>query len=376
MDERTTKNEKKDRNIWLKLVFSINLFMALLLLCCQTAMRISPEKLWILQPLSNTFPVLLLINLLFVMFWTSRKSRLAFLSAAVILIGHDKCSQLYRPGLFKVEVMQPKNAFKVLSYNVRLFDLYNWTGNLETRASIFKFFKQEQPDILCIQEYFHDDKGNFQNNDTIKKLINANFGTIKYSITLRKTSHWGLATFSKFPILNEGTVFYEAGKSNFCIYSDLDINNKTVRVYNAHFQSNHFKQEEYEFLEYPDSLESNNNKLKNTKNILRRIKKAAIKRSQQVDELKLHMAACPYPIILCGDFNDTPFSYTYQTLKNDLDDSFIEKGEGFGSTYIKLPINFRIDYILHSPNIQTHSFRVKNGKLSDHYPIQSWLSIP
>ncbi len=376
MNDNAPQEGKIKKSRWTRFLFGINLLFAFMLLGSQAATVISPAKFWLFQPFANFFPLLLIVNLFFVMIWSSKKSRLAFLSAAVILIGNDKCSQLYRPGLFKVEVMQPKDAFKVMSYNVRLFDLYNWSGNLETRAGILNFFKQEQPDILCLQEYFHDDESSFQNNDTIKEIINAGYSTIKYGITLRKTSHWGLATFSRFPIKNEGTVFYEKGKTNFCIYSDLLIKEKMVRVYNVHFQSNHFKQDDYEFLEIPDSLESNKNKLRSTFNILKRLKTAAIKRSQQADELRLHIAACPYPVILCGDFNDPSFSYTYQTVKGDLLDAFVEKGEGFGSTYFNLPVNFRIDYILHSASIQTHSFRVKTGKLSDHYPILSWLSLP
>lgn len=377
MNERiiSVKEKQGKRRIWKKFLLGINLIVAFFLLASVTASRVSPEKLWILQLLANLFPAFLFINIAFIIYWGIRKNRFAFISSIIILIGYDKCKQLYQPGLLKVEVMQPQQAFKVLSYNVRLFDLYNWTGNQKTRSGILDFFKQEQPDLLCLQEYFHSDVGNFQNNDTICTIIHAGYSTIKYGLTLRKTNHWGLATFSKFPIINEGTVFYEEGKSNFCIYSDIKIGKKIIRVYNVHFQSNHFKQNDYEFLENPDSLEANKNKWKSMLNIVRRLKTAAVKRSKQADELNLHMAACPYPIILCGDFNDPPFSYTYQSLTNSLEDAFIEKGEGFGSTYINLPIKFRIDYILHSKQIQTHSFQVKKGKLSDHYPIQSWMSL-
>jgi endonuclease/exonuclease/phosphatase family metal-dependent hydrolase len=127
-------------------------------------------------------------------------------------------------------------------------------------------------------------------------------------------------------------------------------------------------------MEHADSLMSDE-ELVNTKNVLRRIRKAVQLRAKQANELRVDMEACPYPVIVCGDFNDTPFSYFYQTIRGDLKDAFLEKGEGFGYTYFSLPVKFRIDYILHSDHLQTYSFHTKEVKLSDHYPITAWMSL-
>jgi len=358
-----------------RILFYFNVIAALLLLTAQASSSISPAHFWPLGIIANLYPLFLFINMLFILYWGFRRHRLIFVSASIILIGYDKCTLLYQPALAKFDVTPPKNSFKVVSYNVRLFDLYNWTGNLKTRSKIFDYLKSEHPDIVCFQEYFHDDVGNFQNNQPIKDLLKLPYSSIKYAITLRKTNHWGIATFSKYPIINEGTLFFTEGKSNFCLYSDMIINKDTIRVYNTHLQSNHFKKNDYDFIENTDSIVQDK-ELKNTKNILRRIRKAVIKRGEQVDILKAHMDQCPYPILLCGDFNDTPYSYPYQTLKRYMKDSFSEKGEGFGSTYFSLLVKFRIDFILHSEDFRTHSFHTKQVKYSDHYPIQGWFSLP
>ena len=368
--------EKSGRKrLWGGLLFSINLVFALLLLASQAVTSISPAKFWPLEVLANSYPFLLVFNLLFLIIWALKKHRFFFLSASIILMGYDKLSQLYQPAMLVMDVRPPKGAIKVMSYNVRLFDLYNWTGNLKTRSKIFDLLSSENPDILCLQEYFHSDVGDFQNNEPIKKLLSVNYSSIKYGLTLRKTNHWGIATFSRFPIINEGTVFFEPEKTNFCLYSDIVFKEDTVRVYNVHLQSNHFKEHDYKFLENPD--QGNNDEIvKGTKSILQRIRSAVVRRSEQVDELKAHIAACPYPVLVCGDFNDPPFSYAYQTLKKDLKDAYTEKGEGFGNTYFGFPIKFRIDFILHSTAIKTHTFQTKRIKLSDHYPIESWISLP
>jgi endonuclease/exonuclease/phosphatase family metal-dependent hydrolase len=358
-----------------KVLFLINVVAALLLLITQESSSISPANFWPSGILANLYPIFLLLNICFLIYWGLRRHRLIFLSAATILIGYDKCTMLYQPALAKFDVKPPKNAFKVISFNVRLFDLYNWTGNLKTRKKIFDYLHTEHPDILCIQEYFHNDEGDFQNNQALRDLLKLPYSSIKYAITLRKTQHWGIATFSKYPIINEGTLFFSEGKSNFCLFSDLIINTDTVRVYNTHLQSNHFKKNEYDFIEHTDSIVADK-KLKNTKSILRRIRTAVVKRSEQADILRAHIEQCPYPVLICGDFNDTPYSYPYHTIKGDLKDAFTEKGEGFGSTYFSLPVKFRIDYILHSPEFRTYSFNTKEVKLSDHYPIQSWVSLP
>lgn len=353
----------------------LNLIAAGSLLVSQAAPLISPAEFWPLELVALAYPILLFFNLIFLIYWGIRRHQYFFLSSAIILMGYDKLAQLYQPTIFTVDVMPPKGAHKVMSYNVRLFDLYNWSGNLETRKKIVSMLKEEQPDILCLQEYFQNDEGDFENNKSISENLHLPYSTIKYGLTLRKKHHWGLATFSRYPVINEGVLFFEEGKTNFGMFSDIVIKGDTLRVYNVHLQSNHFKQRDYNFIANPDS----GNKevmMDGAKHLLKRIRSAVNKRSNQAEELSLHIGTSPYPVLLCGDFNDPPFTYTYHTSRKFLRDAFTEKGKGFGATYIGFPLKFRIDYILHSPDdIIIHSYQTKHYKYSDHFPITAWFSL-
>jgi len=359
---------------WLdRILLLVNIALALLLLFSQLSPYFKPSAFWPLEILAISYPFILLPNLLFIIYWALKKHRFAFISAAIILIGYDKLSLLYKPELFSVDLRQPEGSLKIMSYNVRLFDLYNWTGNQKTRAEMFRVIKRELPDILCLQEYYHEDKGPFNNNDGLKELLNIRHAHIAYGITLRKTQHWGLATFTRYPIVGQGKVFFEEGKSNFGIFTDIIYKEDTMRVYNIHLQSNHLRNEDYLFLEQPDSG-SNEQIVNNAKRISKRVKKAVVKRTEQVDELVAHMQRSPYPYIVAGDFNDPPFSYSYHTIADNMKDAFMECGKGFGVTYRGSFPPYRIDFILHQDYFVTRRFLKLNDPYSDHYPIVAWLT--
>lgn len=141
-----------------------------------------------------------------------------------------------------------------------------------------------------------------------------------------------------------------------------------------HLQSNHFKKKDYAFIANPDSGD-NKQMMEGALSIMKRLKKAVIKRTSQVEEVRLHMDNCKYPIILCGDFNDPPFSYAYQTLKKGMHDSFIENGKGFGISYNNAFIPYRIDYILYNDAFISKKYAMVRQKFSDHYPIICWLEL-
>lgn len=358
-----------------KLLITLNIIAAVALLLAQGASLIRPDRFWLVAIMALSYPVALGLNLAFVVIWALHRHRFAFISAAVIVMGYDKMISLYQPGLFAVDVKPPKTSVKLLSYNVRLFDLYNWSGNLETRKKIVDLLKEEAPEIACFQEYYQDDLGKFENNKMLSRELQLPYRSVFYGLTLRKDDHWGLATFSKYPIIGEGKLLFEAGSTNFGIYSDIVIATDTIRVYNVHLQSNHFKQRDYAFIANPDSGDSET-MLNGARHLLRRIRNAAIKRGHQTNELALHMANAPYPVLLTGDFNEPPYSYTYQVLRKQLEDAFVTKGNGFGITYQSFPLFLRLDYIMYQPeNFMIHGFHTKQKKFSDHYPISARFSI-
>jgi endonuclease/exonuclease/phosphatase family metal-dependent hydrolase len=255
-----------------------------------------------------------------------------------------------------------------------LFDLYNWGKNKETRNKTLNSLADINPDILCLQEFYtSEEKGDYDNIDTLKKLLNTQYYHCEYTATLRKLDHWGIATFSKYPIINQGKILFNTKSNNICIYSDIIINTDTIRVYNIHLQSISFSKVDNKFLEDVISDKDADDELEHSKNILRRLKRAFTKRSKQVEMITAHLKTCRYEIILCGDFNDTPASYAYQKLSRNLKDAFIEKGNGFGKTYAGKWPQFRIDYILHDKAFKCKKYQRSDETFTDHYPITAYL---
>ncbi len=261
---------------------------------------------------------------------------------------------------------------RVLTYNVKTFDLYNWTNNAYSRRNIIRFIDSVGPDIACFQEYVMDDRNLFNTTDTLSELLKVNFiheGFPRKNLYF----HFGMATFSKYPIIKRQEILFKES-FNFVLMTDIVMNEDTVRVFNCHLQSIHLGVKEYNFL---DSISENIDKqnFNEVTPLLKLLHTAYHKRAKQVTILKDSLTASPYPVIVCGDFNDIPNSYSYQTLSDDLYDSFLESGNGFGTTFTKFFIPYRIDYILYNDNFQ--SVYAENFEIpySDHFPYFTVLRM-
>ncbi|MFO0433672.1 MAG: endonuclease/exonuclease/phosphatase family protein, partial [Sphingobacteriaceae bacterium] len=267
-----------------------------------------------------------------------------------------------------------EKCFKITSYNSMLFDLYNWFHNTDTRNKIFTNLSEIDSDIMCFQEFYtSEEPGDFNNIDSLTKLLNLPYHHAEYTTTLREHDHWGVATFSRFPIIHKGKIVFETKTNNLCIYTDVIIKKDTVRIYNLHLQSISFSKKDNSYLEDLKKGNETDEDLEKGKNILRRLKRAFVKRAKQVEIIKLHMKTCKYKMILCGDFNDTPASYTYAQLNSDLKDAFVAKGKGLGKTYAGKWPQFRIDYILYDKRFKCEQFERSDETFTDHYPITALI---
>jgi endonuclease/exonuclease/phosphatase family metal-dependent hydrolase len=242
---------------------------------------------------------------------------------------------------------------KVLSYNVRLFNRYGWIPKENVREDIFAFFTEEDADILCIQEFY-----------TPNEIPNLNY-PYRHIGLQNKKSQWHMAIYSKYPQIKKKTVSIKGERmNNTCIYSDMIINEDTIRVYNIHLASNWFKNSDYSFIQNPQK-----EKIKEgLKGIASRLKNSFIKRAEEVAVIKEHIKTSPYPIILCGDFNDTPLSFAYNSIKGDLVDAFTVCGKGIGDSFVKIPA-LRIDYIFHDEELKSSNYKKHKKILSDHYAV-------
>lgn len=354
----------------------LNIIAVLCLLLSYSASYISPEKFWIFAFFGIAYPVFLVINLIFIIIWLIRLKWFALVSLITILIGINNILNLISFN-FNQNKTSEKKLISILSYNVRNFDVF--TSNAKkNRTNILKFIKKQNTDILCIQEFYYDKLRGYSSVDSILSLKKSYNYHVEYSKISKRNEKFGIATFTDFPIINRGKIKFVSKSGNICIYTDILYNNDTIRIYNVHFESIKFGIEDYKFAEDINNISSindNNEFNRRSMQIFNRLKSGFIKRAVQAQLVAEHMQDCPYPIVLCGDFNDTPSSYCYHLMVNDLTDSFKESGKGFGQTYIGIFPSFRIDYILHDENFTSSLFKTINVEYSDHYPVKCNLSF-
>ncbi len=358
------------------------LALVVLLLSCM-ATYINPNQFWQLSFIGFAFPVVLLINVFFLILWLFKRSRFVFISLAAIML-----SWKFIYSSFTVHASGEEHGLKVMTWNVKNFDLYNWSHNVATRSNMMSLIEKENPDVLCMQEFYTNNQL-FHNLEYLRDTLGYGYCYFFPSVNLTKqprtqlqktlwksgtlNQQWGVATFSKYPIIDSGQIDFKNSFANDCIYTDIAINGKPIRIYNVHFQSIHLGQDDYAAI---DSLEHNNRtNWTDIKAVIRKMKKAYGKRASQADAVSGHAALHKGNKIICGDFNDVPVSYTYETVKNDLQDAFVENGNGFGATFINKLSIFRIDYVFPDKRIKVNSYKTVREKLSDHYPVCVSLTL-
>jgi len=258
-----------------------------------------------------------------------------------------------------------KGEIKLLTYNVQHFHTSRNREQREKANKIVDFLQHENADIICLQEVRLRKYDIFNLKNTVDKL-----GTIQHYQYARSSSTFGSVTMTRYPIVNMGEIRFE-NSGNITIYTDLHIKEDTVRIFNVHLQSYRIDPDHYSII---DSLDINEEKdIREVRELGGKLKHAFQLRAKQVREIRKYIDNSPYPVIVCGDFNDTPVSYSYHKMRGSLEDAFVCSGAGFGRTYIgKLP-SFRIDYIFHSNTFKSYNFKTYDFRMSDHLPISCEL---
>lgn len=344
---------------------------ALILMFANTAPYTNPSDFWMPAFLGLAYIFLVFINLAFMGIWVYRKSAYVCIPFLVLVLSYPNIKKLIA---FK-DPSKPSEKIlltKLMSYNVKNFDYYNWKEDLKARNKMMQRIKAEAPDIIAFQEFFTGGKKGWDNVSYLQKELGYQHHFFQPKITIEeREEYYGIAIFSKFPILNQLHVpFYNSGTNAF-IYADILIKKDTVRLYNMHLQSIHLDQSD-QILENSDE---NIIDVEGTKSTIKKLKRAYAKRSEQVYIAQKNIKNCPYPVLLCGDFNDTPISYAYQSIANLLEDSYLNAGLGLGGTYVGRLPSFRIDYIFNSDSFKVVDFQTLNLKLSDHKPIMATLYL-
>jgi endonuclease/exonuclease/phosphatase family metal-dependent hydrolase len=347
---------------------TINIFSVFLLVVTYAAQYINPSEFWYFGLIAMFYPAIFVINLLFVVVWAFYFRKEAYISLIAILLGFN--SLLDNIQFSFSRKIEEKTGIKIMSYNVKNFDLYNWNGQGGNRKNIFRFIMNENPDIICFQEFFDSDREKGFNTVTqLSKELGYPYVHFFVTSTAQNgKDRWGVATFSKFKIVNQASFSFPFAKYNPIIYSDILLHEDTFRLFNVHLAS--IGLGDKSTLLDPISDENFDEKdLLLAKSIAKKLRKGFKKRVAQIDSLVPLLQNTTLPIILCGDFNDTPSGYVYKQLTQTLHDAFVSKGIGIGNTYNGNYPSFRIDYILHDPDFETHAFYVHQVNYSDHFPI-------
>jgi endonuclease/exonuclease/phosphatase family metal-dependent hydrolase len=372
------KNNKRGFSFFNTLLLLANIVVIVFLLAGFFAAFVPPDKNWMMAFVGLAFPYLFIINLLFVPLWLLIKRKYALLPIVFVIICWFRIN-----GYFQIDFSDHKSpseeSIKILSYNVRLFDLYNWKENRVSDAAseMFALMHETKPDLLFIQEYHSGRKRRISISDSIRNATGLEYSHISLVMKKDKIQPYGIATFSRWPIISKGVIRFSGNPANVCIYSDIVRGKDTLRIFNIHLESIQFSKEDYLFVnEFRANTEEQEKFSKGLISISKKLKNAFIQRAVQARKVAGEIEQSPYPVIVCGDFNDTPSSYTYQQISASLEDAFIHSGSGLSQTYAGPLPSFRIDYTLYdSRYFSSESYRHIKKKYSDHFPIISSLKF-
>ena len=339
-----------------KVMYFFNIVLTVLTFLAYVLPFLAPKFFPFLSVLTLVLPLFLIVNGLFFIYWILQLKRQMILSGIVLVLGITFVNKFYK--FSSTEQLREEKDFVVMSYNVRLFNLFQWIERESVKDEMKSFIDEQNPDILCIQEY--------------SETANVDLRVYKHKFIFMQGNKikTGQAIFSKFPIIDQGNIEFPES-DNLIVYADIRKGSDTIRVYNMHLQSIKISPDVSEMQEHVETIDQQKSQM-----VFKRIGQAFTKQQLQAEILMKHKKECNYPMIICGDMNNSAFSYVYRSIKGNLNDCFEEAGKGFGETYNFKYYPARIDYIFADKSMKVKSFQnFPQFKNSDHYPIVTRLMI-
>lgn len=339
-----------------KVMYFFNIVLTILTFLAYVLPFLAPKFFPFLSVLTLVLPLFLIVNGLFFIYWILQLKRQMILSGIVLVLGITFVNKFYK--FSTTEQLREEKDFVVMSYNVRLFNLFQWIERESVKDEMKAFIDEQNPDILCIQEY--------------SETANVDLRVYKHKFIFMQGNKikTGQAIFSKFPIIDQGNIEFPES-DNLIVYADIRKGSDTIRVYNMHLQSIKISPDVSEMQEHVETIDQQKSQM-----VFKRIGQAFTKQQLQAEILMKHKKECKFPMIICGDMNNSAFSYVYRSIKGNLNDCFEEAGKGFGETYNFKYYPARIDYIFADKSMKVKSFQnFPQFKNSDHYPIVTRLMV-
>ena len=336
-------------------MFLLNIVLTLVTFIAYVLPFLAPKSFPLLSVLTLFMPLFFIFNGMFFIYWTLQFKKQLIVSGLVLLIGITFINKFYK--FSSPELPKEEKDFTVMSYNVRLLNVFKWIDRDDVPSDILNFINEKNPDILCMQEY------------SPSANIDLKVYPHRYIFTEGNQIKTGQAIFSKFPIIDQGNIIFP-NSSNNVVFADIKKGKDIIRVYNMHLQSIKISPDVNEIDENIDAINQQKSQM-----LFIRISKAFKQQQQQAELFKEHKMKCIYPTIICGDMNNSAFSYVYRSIKGKMKDSFEEAGKGFGETYKFRYYPARIDYIFADEKMTVKKFENFPKFInSDHFPIMARLS--
>jgi endonuclease/exonuclease/phosphatase family metal-dependent hydrolase len=365
----------------------------IVLLCVFLAASVTPylhpASWWFVGFTGLLFPYLFLALLIMMFFCVLfKRTRLAIAGLIAIVISIPNIGLIF--GLHFSGSFTPvkdSTTLRVMSWNVRRFTPYNkdyFDPKNNNLSDIIEEVVKYQPDVLCLQEFYTGPSKKRRNLELFRDSLHYPYVSIETVTTGAPRSQSGTVIFSRYPFTK--TYIYQlpenyATAAEDPVAADILVGKDTIRVITFHLQSYGFLNRDYEDLYKIKNQEDQ--ALRASKNIFRKMQYAFSLRGVQSDIIEREVSRSPYPVIVCGDLNDVPNSYAYQTVRGDMQDAFLEEGAGLGKSFISGRSKFltwlptlRIDYIFMSPVFEVTQFRMVTRKLSDHRGLITDLKLP
>ena len=354
-----------------RIFFYLNILVAIVFLLACLAPYLSPGRWWIISFLGLVFPFLSAMVFLFLIIWLFTFRKYALVSFFSLLLGFKSISVFFAFNIpRKFEVKKNPETLRIVSWNVARFIEIKKNNNKgsQTRLKMMEQIKEQNADLLCLQEFQTSVNPDYYDNiDYIQKALDYPYFVFSFDED-GDGHYYSSVIFSRYPIIDSGRVRYpRPSLPDVLIYADIKVGEKKVRIFTSHLQSLQFRSSDYEKI---NKIKSGEDILNSTpRPIASKIKRAFINRSLQADIIRQIFDNSPHPIIFCGDLNDVPNSYTYATIKGDMQDAFLKHGLGAGRTFSSLSSTLRIDYIFADKNFRIGQFKRSVKNYSDHYML-------
>lgn len=373
------------------LLLILNLIAVIWLLLCLITSKYNPAGTpTLLSLFSFTCIFAVAANTFCAVFWLfSKKKKRALISIIALAISWSIVKTVFGISMFgnNIEALADNKGLKIMTWNVHLFDLGEWTKDKTTIARILQLIEDESPDVLCLQEYFRDyNDHKLPYTDIIRKsgynyeafALNGQWNKNRMTTKAYEDEiiDVGIMVFSKYPIQNIKNHELPNTSQGMLSVDVIIDSNKIYNVNVVHLTSVKFADDE---MDYIDKVKNKGIEAENratSKNLLKKLIYASAQRANLANEIADLKRRKKLPMIICGDFNDMPGSYVYSTIKGNLKDAFVSKGFGIGRTFSKVFPTLRIDYIFYDPEaLQPEGFKVFDVGLSDHKPIMANFTL-